>query len=253
MPQYQDQLQRTICLSGPPNRIISLVPSQTELLVDLGLRDKLVGITKFCVHPNGLKKEKVVIGGTKNFHFEKIDGLLPDLIIGNKEENYKEGIEKLAQQYPVWMSDIYTLEDAYQMVRAIGQITDTLLKAEQLVADMREGFGADFQFKGTAVYLIWNEPLIAVGTNTFIDSMLGKAGFRNLIDKMRYPEIKIEDLIELNPDYLLLSSEPFPFKDQHVTLFRAFLPNANIKIVDGETFSWYGSRLLKSSNYFKTF
>lgn len=253
MPQFIDQLQRTIALPGPPTRIISLVPSQTELLVDLRLRDKLVGITKFCVHPNGLKKEKVIIGGTKNFYFDKIDALRPDLIIANKEENYKEGIEKLAGKYPVWISDINNLEDAYQMILSLGEMTGSIPIASQIVADIRKGLDKDFHFKGTAAYLIWNEPLIAVGSDTFIDSMLEKAGFKNIIQQRRYPEIRKEDLFRLNPDYLLLSSEPFPFREKHLTLFRDILPKSTIIIVDGEMFSWYGSRLLRSAKYFETF
>lgn len=253
MHHFIDQLQRTITLPSLPHRIISLVPSQTELLVDLGLRDKLVGVTKFCVHPKGLKKEKVIIGGTKNFHFDKIDALRPDLIIGNKEENYQEGIEKLSEKYPVWISDINNLEDAYQMILSVGEITGSIPKASQLVADIRKGLDKDFHSKGSAVYLIWKDPLIAVGSNTFINSMLEKAGFDNLISKPRYPEISSAELIELNPDFVLLSSEPFPFKQKHVSFFRDFLPHSNIKLVNGEVFSWYGSRLLTAANYFETF
>lgn len=253
MPQFIDQLQRTIALPGPPSRIISLVPSQTELLVDLGLKDRIVGVTKFCVHPKGLKKEKAIIGGTKDFHFEKIGLLQPDLIIGNKEENYKEGIEKLAQQYPVWMSDIYTLEDTYRMIVGIGELTATIEKAKHLVSEIRTGFEKGFKFKGSAVYLIWNEPLIAVGTNTFINSILEITGFKNSIKKARYPELSFDDLAKINPDYLLLSSEPFPFKEKHISRFREYLPDANIRIVDGEMFSWFGSRLLRSARYFETF
>jgi ABC-type Fe3+-hydroxamate transport system substrate-binding protein len=229
------------------------VPSQTELLVDLGLRDRIVGLTKFCVHPQGLKKEKVIIGGTKNFHFDKIDALQPDLIIGNKEENYQEGIEKLAGKYPVWISDINNLEDAYQMILSVGQMTGSIPKASQLVADIRKGLDKDFHFKGSAVYLIWNNPLIAVGSNTFITSMLEKAGYKNRIAKPRYTEITVEELIELDPDFIFLSSEPFPFKEKHISFFRDIFPQANVEIVDGEMFSWYGSRLLRSAKYFETF
>ena len=124
-----DQLNRTVSIPKNPKRIISLVPSQTELLVDLGLADRIVGVTKFCIHPKGLKQEKTIIGGTKNFNFEKIKALKPDLIIGNKEENYKEGIEKLEQDFPIWMSDIYTIWDALDMILSIGKITDSEEKA----------------------------------------------------------------------------------------------------------------------------
>ncbi|WP_342626401.1 helical backbone metal receptor [Belliella baltica] len=116
MPIYTDQLKRKVTIAESPKRIISLVPSQTELLVDLGLGDRIVGVTKFCVHPEGFKEKKQIIGGTKNFHFDKIDQLEPDLIIGNKEENYQEGIEKLAEKYPVWMSDIFDLSDAMEIL-----------------------------------------------------------------------------------------------------------------------------------------
>ena len=95
---FTDQLNRNIFIPNPPKRIISLVPSQTELLVDLGLEDRIVGVTKFCVHPRDLREKKTIVGGTKNYRFEVIDSLQPDLIIGNKEENDKEGIEILASK-----------------------------------------------------------------------------------------------------------------------------------------------------------
>ena len=251
MPQFIDQLNRTISLPNPPKRIVSLVPSQTELLVDLGLRDKIVGVTKFCIHPKGLKKEKTVIGGTKNFHFDKIESLQPDLIIGNKEENYQEGIEKLAEKFPVWMSDIYTLEDAYRMIMCVGELTDTSIQAVQIVSQIKDGLEKEFKLKGSAVYLIWKDPLIAIGSNTFIDSMLEKAGFNNLINQSRYPEVDLEEIVKLNPEFLLLSSEPFPFKEKHILFFQEKLPKTIIKMADGEMFSWYGSRLLFAGKYFE--
>jgi len=252
MHQFIDQLNRTISLSNPPKRIVSLVPSQTELLVDLGLRERIVGVTKFCIHPKGLKKEKNVIGGTKNFHFDKIDALNPDLIIGNKEENYQEGIERLASKYPVWISDIYTLEDAYRMIQDIGQLTDSSIKASKIISQIKQGLEKGFKFKGSAVYMIWKDPLIAVGKNTFIDSMLEKAGFNNLINQSRYPEIDLEEIVKLNPKFLLLSSEPYPFKEKHILFFQEKLPKTKVKIVDGEMFSWYGSRLVLAEKYFST-
>ena len=145
MPQFIDQLNRTISLPNPPKRIVSLVPLQTELLVDLGLRDWIVGVTKFCIHPKGLKKEKTVIGGTKNFHFDKIESLQPDLIIGNKEENTKQDIDALEKIAPVWMSDIYTLEDAYRMILIIGELTDTSIKAVQIVSQIKDGLEKEFK------------------------------------------------------------------------------------------------------------
>ena len=120
-----DQMHRKIHLPRfPLRRIISLVPSQTELLYDLGLEEEVVGITKFCVHPPEWFQSKARVGGTKTIHFEKIKALQPDLIIGNKEENEREQIEALAECFPVWMSDIATLEDALDMMLRVGALVD---------------------------------------------------------------------------------------------------------------------------------
>ena len=254
MPFFTDQMNRTIDIPESPQRIVSLVPSQTELLVDLGLEDRIVGVTKFCVHPQGLKKQKTIVGGTKNFHLDKIEALQPDLIIGNKEENYQEGIESLAEKYPVWMSDIYTLEDALQMMHGIGKITRTAVQAEKLIHEINQDMTSlSQQNKGTAVYMIWKDPVMTVGPQTFIDEMLSKAGFTNLITDPRYPEISMKALQDLSPDFLLLSSEPYPFKQEHVEEFSSFLPNTKVQRVDGEMFSWYGSRLLKFRDYINGF
>lgn len=245
-----DQMNRQVDVPEFPERIISLVPSQTELLVGLGLSDRMVGVTKFCVHPRGFKEQKAIIGGTKNFHFDKIDALRPDLIIGNKEENYKEGIEQLAAMYPVWVSDICNLEDALQMMKEIGKLTGTEEKCREIVDAISIGFREDLPFKGSAIYLIWQDPMITVGKNTFIDQMLLKAGFENLIEEERYPEITEEAIRRLGPDFILLSSEPYPFRDKHIAKYTQLFPSAKVKLVDGEIFSWYGSRLLQAPGYF---
>ncbi|MEN2281985.1 helical backbone metal receptor [Algoriphagus sp. SE2] len=249
---FKDQLQRKLSISNPPQRIISLVPSQTELLVDLGLENRIVGVTKFCVRPKGLKESKEVVGGTKNYRMDVIESLQPDLIIGNKEENEKTGVEKLMQKYPVWMSDILTLDDSLEMIRSLGEILNVHLKANKLIHKIKGELNTPLPKKGKAVYLIWNDPIIGVGRKTFIDQMLPYAGFENLINKERYPEFNLEDLIEFNPDYLLLSSEPFPFKQKHVDFFKKVLKGCKVRIVDGEYFSWYGSRLLGAKSYFET-
>ena len=248
---FTDQMNRTIRLEGIPRRIVSLVPSQTELLFDLGLEKEVLGITKFCIYPDAWFRSKTRVGGTKHIDIEKVKSLSPDLIIGNKEENYQEGIERLSEKFPVWMSDIYTLEDAYRMILSLGELTDTSIIANQIVSQIKDGLEKEFKLKGYAVYLIWKDPLIAVGTNTFIDFMLEKAGFNNLINQSRYPEIDLKEIVKLNPEFLLLSSEPYPFKENHILFFQEKLPKTKIKIVDGEMFSWYGSRLLFTGKYFE--
>lgn len=253
MQYVTDQMGRSVSLSEHPQRIISLVPSQTELLYDLGLGDSVIGITKFCIHPENWCKEKTIIGGTKNFRFDVIDALQPDLILGNKEENYQEGINTLAQKYPVWMSDIYTLNDALQMINAAGSITRTHKKAKQLIQKIELNFENIPNFKGKKVaYFIWKKPYMVAANETFIHDMLEKIGLKNCFEnKDRYVVTTAEEIKQLNPDFIFLSSEPYPFKVEDYNFFRNLLPQSSVRVVDGEAFSWYGSRLVHSPSYFK--
>ena len=165
-------MSRSVLLSENPQRIVSLVPSQTELLYDLGLGDRVVGVTKFCIHPENWRKEKTIIGGTKNLRFDVIDSLNPDLIIGNKEENYEEGINKLAEKYPVWMSDIFTLEDSFQMMESIGEITSSNQKSADLIQVVKTNFNSLSNFENKSVaYFIWKDPYMVVGSDNFINNM----------------------------------------------------------------------------------
>jgi ABC-type Fe3+-hydroxamate transport system substrate-binding protein len=258
MPVFTDQLGNKIALTSSPQRIISLVPSQTELLHDLGLRDEVVGITKFCIHPNDWFRSKTRVGGTKTIDFDRIKQLQPDLIIGNKEENQKEQIEQLMQHYPVWMSDIYTLKDALDMIIRIGTLVnkqnEALLLKLQIEAAFRELNTLESTKKISVAYFIWNEPWMVACRNTFIDNMLTMCGLTNSFQHVseRYAVINEQQLIENQPDVIFLSSEPYPFKEKHILELQQLLPQAQIEIVDGELFSWYGSRLLKSPEYFKT-
>ena len=243
-------MQRTVEVNSTVSRIVSLVPSQTELLVDLGLRDKLVGITKFCVHPKELRKEVQLIGGTKNVKVSLVESLKPDLVIGNKEENSQGDIEALEQLLPTWMSDIFNLEDALEMIRRVGAITGTSEKAAEIVSGIQTNFATLESLKSSGksvLYLIWKNPYIAAGPDTFIDAMLTTLGFRNVMQETRYPEVKLE---AINPDLIFLSSEPFPFKEKHMEELREQFPESQVVLVDGEYFSWYGSRLIGAPAYF---
>ena len=254
MFQCKDQLGRTVTLNNfPPKRIISLVPSQTELLFDLGLDEEVIGITKFCVHPQHWFENKKRVGGTKNINIEKIRSLQPDLILANKEENVKEQIEQLEKIAPVWVSDITTFEDALQMINSIGAITNTTSKAESLIKRITTNFSQlqTTNHKLQTCYLIWRNPYMTIGGDTFINDMLNKCGLQNVFEHlMRYPEITIEQLVAANPQLILLSSEPYPFKEKHVEELQPFFNNTKIILVDGEMFSWYGSRMIHAPNYF---
>lgn len=251
--EFKDQLNREIYLPNPPQRIISLVPSQTELLYDLGLKDRLVGQTIFCVHPEAYFKSSVKIGGTKKLNLEKIASLNPDLIIANKEENEKDQIEQLAKDYPVWISDVNTLEDALEMIKSLGEITQTEPKALEIITKInqcRSTFLEQTKSKQSVIYLIWNNPYIAIGMDTFINTMLTEAGFENAITQSRYPEITLAEIKQINPDWVFLSSEPFPFKEEHKNELDKSLGTNKCVLVDGEMFSWYGSRLSLAYEYF---
>ena len=239
---YTDQMGREVKIASPPRRIVSLVPSQTEFLIDIGA--PVVGRTKFCIHPQTAVTDIPTVGGTKKFHFDKIRELEPDLIIGNMEENYKYGIDKLADEFPVWMSDIYTLEDAFEMMLDVGRICDSANSADEIVRECREAMESVKETKsGKVIYLIWNNPWMAAGNNTFIDHMLKHLGYKNLINDERYPELSDDEISRLNPDRILFSSEPFPFKEKHLEEAKLRWPQSDCELVDGEIYSWYGSRL----------
>jgi len=257
---YIDQLARQVVIFRPLKSIISIVPSQTELLFYLGLNEEIVGITKFCVHPKEKIKQKIKIGGTKNLNIEKIRQLKPDLIIVNKEENNEEQVNELMKEFPVWMSDIKSLDDTYDMIEKLGIIVGKQHESKKLINEIQLQFdGLKNKLKSTlgdkplkTIYLIWRNPYMTIGADTFINSMLQLAGFRNCYEnKLRYPEISEVDLEMANPQLILLSSEPYPFKEKHIEELQHICPNAQITSVDGEMFSWYGSRLLLSAAYFE--
>ncbi len=235
----------------PPTRIVSLVPSQTELLADLGLSETVVGITKFCEHPAEWFRSKTRVGGTKTLHLDRIEALQPDLIIGNKEENDRSQVEALAERFPIWMSDVADLEDALDMVERVGFLCGRAQHARALAQRITHGFESLPSFTPLrAAYLIWRKPYMVAGSGTFIDSMLQRAGLFNVFsDRPRYPEVSAEDLTQSEPDVVLLSSEPYPFSEKHLAAVRVLCPSARVLLADGMLFSWYGSRLLHTPGY----
>lgn len=255
---------KNIPVSKIYSQIISLVPSQTELLYDLGLEEEVKGITKFCVHPKAWYKNKTCIGGTKSLKIDLIKKINPDLIIANKEENVKEQIEELAKTFDVFVTDINSLEDALEMIKNIGTLTGKAKKASGIANRIEKKFqqlsdSLSGKQKIKTAYLIWRNPYMAVGGNTFINAMLQYCGAENIFANVdRYPEINLEDL-QINKsgkstcELLLLSSEPYPFKEKHLLEIKSSLPFIKIILVNGEMFSWYGSRLLKAADYFKIF
>lgn len=248
-----DQLNREINLSSVPKRIISVVPSQTELLFYLGLDEKIAGITKFCIHPADKVEKVEKVGGTKQLDIEKIKALKPDLVIANKEENERSQIEELMTICPVWVSDIYNLDDALDMIKRVGVLTGIGQEANTLSSQIARQFNQiTIQPSNLkTAYFIWRKPYMVAGRNTFIDDMLRRCGLVNVFEQDRYPQFDVKALIAANPDVILLSSEPYQFKDKHIEELKEIVPTAIVKLVDGEMFSWYGNRLLQAPEYFR--
>lgn len=254
--QFKDQLHRYIEIPNSPKRVVSLVPSQTELLVDLGLRDRIVGVTKFCIHPSNLRAAVTVVGGTKQVCLDKISLLKPDLIICNKEENTLEMVTALEKIAPVWISDIYCVDDNLEMILNLGEIFEVSKKAAQLVAEIETEmhsfieFIKDRPFK-KILYVIWKNPYMVAGRDTFINQLLKLNKFENIIleEDSRYPEVNLSEFLDV--DMVLLSTEPYPFKEKDALSLNEEV-SKKVVLVDGEYFSWYGSRLKDAFIYFRT-
>ncbi|PWQ92504.1 helical backbone metal receptor [Leucothrix pacifica] len=267
-------MQREVSLHLPALRIVSLVPSQTELLFAIGAGQSVVGVTKFCTEPPEAAAKVAKIGGTKKFDFGVIAALKPDLIIGNKEENYPAGIDQLAQDYPVWMSDIVTLDDSLAMIRQIGLLSgrsiaanDMASKIETQFDDLRKTVSTDPGQASTPLlntpakqfiplvnvaYFIWQKPYMVAAGGTFIDEVLKLGGMVNVFSGLkRYPEIELESVRDSDAEVVLLSSEPYPFREKHLAAFQQALPDQKIILVDAMPFSWYGSQLLRTAAYLR--
>ena len=247
-----DGLGRPVSLAAPPRRVVSLVPSQTELLADLGLDDEVVGLTRFCVRPAGWKAAKTIVGGTKNVDVGRVRGLAPDLVIANKEENVREQVEALAAVCPVYVTDVADVDGAVAMIRAVGALVGRGARAGRLADEVEAGFAAlppappasGPPRPDRALYLIWRDPWMAAGGDTIISDVLGRGGWANAVaDRDRYPALSYAEVRALDPDVVMLSSEPYPFAEKHLAEVRALAPRARVVLVDGEAFSWYGSRL----------
>lgn len=255
--EFRDQLNRKLYFSKSPTRIISLVPSITELICDLGLGSQLVGVTKFCVHPGHIRKEVAVVGGTKQVNFEKIKSLQPDIILCNKEENTLEMIQELVQIAPVHLSDIFNLEDVFELIEMYQDVFQVQTMAQDLISTITNEYQkftdwVDVKPSKKVAYFIWKDPWMVAANQTFIDAMLQLNHFENYFKSLdRYPEVVLNEVYyEVN--LVLLSSEPYPFNIEHKNLLRKNFPNAQIVLADGEFFSWYGSRLQYAFKYFKT-
>jgi ABC-type Fe3+-hydroxamate transport system substrate-binding protein len=250
---FTDPTGHVVNVKCPPKRIISLVPSLTETLYDLRLEDEVVGITRFCIHPREWFLSKKRVGGTKDFKLERIIDLKPDLIIANKEENTREEIEELRKHFPVWTSDISTIDQALNQILQLGSICGRKEIAEQLIDQIRKawepirGIGKN----QNVLYFIWKDPWMIAGSGTYVNSILQYLGLNNVSPHPRYPIVSKEHFDKQAIDLLLFSSEPYPFKESDTLDWRNKFLNSSALLVDGEAFSWYGSRMLRAPKEIK--
>ena len=231
-------------------RIVSLVPSWTEYIVDLGLAPQLVGRTKFCVrageHPEIIPR----IGGTKNLNIDQIQALQPDVIIANKEENTREQVEACASFADVLVTDVRTVQEAMESLEEVAQFVGQRQKGIQWRQRTESGWGEPRATFTDAYYVIWKDPFMVAGHDTYIHSVLQWWGIQNAVlasESARYPSVDLNELEGSLCRRLLLSSEPYPFIDEHC---HAFAKHGWLaQCVDGEAFSWYGSRMLHAVAY----
>lgn len=250
----RDDLQREVTFESPPRRVVCLCPSLTETLFALGVGESVAGRTKYCIHPAGRVQNVVTAGGTKDVDIEQVRSLRPDLIIAEKEENPEKAVATLAKTFPVFVFDVTDFDSALRAIAKLGELTGCTARAKVLARDIRDAF-ADLQPRTThrVAYLIWRKPFMAAGRDTYIHALLQKCGLENVCAPLagRYPPVTLESLRELGPELVLLPSEPFPFDDSHLAQLAPQIPAARVIRVNGEMFSWYGSRTLAAAEYLR--
>lgn len=226
-----------------PKRIVSLVPSLTELVWWLGRGESLVGRTRFCTEPAGAIEGVAVIGGTKNPKVERIVELAPDLVIANREENRKEDVEAVqAAGLEVLLTDPNSVPGAVAMVRELGVRLAAEAKAEELARETESALDEQTAGPGRRVFVaIWKEPLMGLGSGTYGNDLLERCGGVNVLgDRARYPEVSLEELRGLGTELVLLPDEPYPFKASDAEAFASVAP---ARVVDGKLLWWYGPRM----------
>lgn len=226
-----------------PRRIVSLVPSLTELVFWLGAGERLVGRTRFCTEPDGEVAGVPAFGGTKNPQVEKIVAAAPDLVIANKEENRREDIEALeAAGVKVLLTDPNSVAEALAMIAELGDLLGAEGRASELVADVRQELAVPVGGEPARVFVaVWHNPLMGLGSNAYGHSLLEASGARNVLaGRERYPEVSLDELRALGPRLILLPDEPFPFDPGHAALYGEVAP---ARVVDGKLLWWYGPRM----------
>lgn len=245
-------------------RIVSLVPSITELLFDLGLESQIVGRTRFCIHPKDKVGVVKRVGGTKHLSLSKIRELCPTHAIVNVDENVKAEVEAIAEFIPhIIVTHPVQPQDNLELYQLLGGIFGKPKQAAQLSAAFRQAYqdllgAAETWPVKRVLYLIWRSPWMTVSSSTYISNLLSVVNWQTVGGEVsiRYPEIALtQDLLQGGVDIILFSSEPYPFSQAHIDAFRSEYPGSRqlLSLIDGEMLSWYGSRAIKGLRYLRSF
>jgi ABC-type Fe3+-hydroxamate transport system substrate-binding protein len=228
-------------------RIVSLCPSISETLAEIGAGRRLVGVTRYCIRPPSLK-ELPKVGGTKALDFSAIEALAPDIIFANAEENRRQDIEALDRKFRLHVSLPNTVAAVPPLVRELGREAGEPERASELAEEIGElcagleGKPAPTPFR--YAYFIWRNPWMTISGDTYVSDLLRFAGGVNVFcaAKDRYPKVTPEAVLAAQPDVLLFSSEPYPFSDRHRSDLEAAFPGCAIAFVDGDDCCWHGAR-----------
>jgi len=226
-----------------PRRIVSLVPSLTELVWHLGAGDQLVGRTRFCTEPAGAIASVEIVGGTKNPRVDRIVALAPDLVIANKEENRREDVQALrAAGIDVLLTDPNSVAEALAMVSKLGALLGFETAAAELVSATTAEFAERFPPKRPRVFVaVWKDPDMGLGSASYGNDLIERCGAVNVLaGRPRYPGLAPGELADLRPDLILLPDEPYPFKPGDTDAYSAIAPAI---VVDGKLLWWYGPRM----------
>jgi ABC-type Fe3+-hydroxamate transport system substrate-binding protein len=260
MPETPDGVRvtdargRGLRLDAPPRRIVCLVPSITETLFALGAGESVVGVTEFCVHPAEARATRAVVGGTKNPRTEAIRALGPDLVIANREENRRRDVERLeAAGVRVLVTYARTVREAIEEIRSLGVLLGRGDRAEALARECEDALARAARVapepRPRAAALVWREPWMVVGADTFAHDLLAACGAENpfAARASRYPRIDLAELAAAAPEVLLLPTEPYAFgerdRDELLALDCPAARNGRVHVVEGELLSWYGPRI----------
>ena len=240
-------------------RIVCLVPSITELLFDLGLGEQVVGRTGFCVHPADQVKRVPKCGGTKDVKLDAVRELAPTHVIVNIDENTRETFDALRAFVPhVVVTHPNAPQDNLRLYALLGGVFGRQQAAKQLAdrlqAELDEIAALPALPPRRTLYLIWREPWMSISPDTYISRTLALVNWQTVptTPQPRYPALDTEALAELDPELVLLSSEPYPFRDKHLDELRGLLPTADVRLIDGEMTSWYGSRSIRGLAYLRS-